>query len=138
MLPWRLSIQSTDCLQQCDICYRNEQTLTQKKNSIASYSSHASNSHAQELISCTMEEDITEHCSALVEIIEHAQSKDQRLTALKLIESWRGHGSVSNRAKHVPVTKFSETKRFYLMHFLRGYSKKSFILLHTQLSVTLG
>ena len=120
--------QPTDCLQQCDICYRNEQTLIQKRNSIASYSSHASNSHAQELISCTMEEDITEHCSALVEIIEHAQSKDQRLTALKLIESWRGHGSVSNRAKHVPVTKFSETKceKVVLRALLEGILKEEF------------
>ena len=58
--------QPTDCLQQCDICYENEQTLIQKRNSIASYPSHATNSHAQELISCTMEEDIN-----LLNIVVH-------------------------------------------------------------------
>ena len=63
-----------------------------------------------------------------MEIIKHAQSKDQRLTALKLIESWRGHGSVSNRAKHVPVMKFSETKceKVVLRALLEGILKEEF------------
>ena len=69
-----------DCNNSCDICQRLCGSSSSSDN-LASTRSGTSYT--------TVDEDVSGHCRSLVEIIEQAQQKQQRLTALKLVEAWK-------------------------------------------------
>ena len=68
-----------DCNKNCDIC----QKLCSASRSSDNLGTESDTSYI------TVDEDIGAHCRLLVEIIEQAQQKQQRLTALKLVDAWR-------------------------------------------------
>lgn len=94
---------SAECHQMCDRCYHKDSVHPPKMN-------------------------ITEHCLTLHKIIDHAFNMDEKLTMLKLIDSWYRKGKTTLRIKDVPVPLF---ERFYaeqMVAFLiiKGYLKEDF------------
>lgn len=71
-----------DCSNSCDICQRLN-GCSNKELKAGNAVTGVSNG----LIA--VDEDISTHCKLLVEIIEQAQQKQQRLTALKVVEIWK-------------------------------------------------
>jgi ATP-dependent DNA helicase Q1 len=70
-----------------------------------------------------VEEDITEHCKMLVDIVEGMQDKDKRLTALKVMEIWQ-----QKLKKLKPPSALSvEDRESILLHALvEGVLKEEF------------
>ena len=67
--------------------------------------------------------DVSQHAKNLVLIIEHNQAKDQRLTAAKLVDIWRGQqSSGSSRPSHVSPAKMSveQCERIVVTSLLQG------------------
>lgn len=94
---------TTECNKMCDRCLHKDLVNPPKMN-------------------------ITEHCLALYQIIEHATNMDEKLTMLKLIDSWYKKGKTSLRLKDIPAPTF---ERFYaeqMVAFLiiKGYLKEDF------------
>ena len=82
-----------DCQASCDVCVWKKQ-------------------HLQDSSSLNMEtstqQDVTEHCQALIELVEQAQMQDKRLTAQMLVDSWRGHGLY--KLSHISASNLSVTE----------------------------
>ena len=72
-----------DCNNKCDVCQR----LCSSSRSSDSLSAKSGARYI------TVDDDVSGHCQSLVEIIEQAQQKQQRLTALKLVEAWKKKAS---------------------------------------------
>ena len=131
---WRES----DCNSTCDICHEfgsvhPEGVASSSKQDtmlLSSVSKGDQPCKQQSVVSCQrfIEEDISEYTRALIELVEHAQENDKRLTAQKLLESWRGQGPVANRLSHIPTPKFSIAKceAILLQAILDGILKEEF------------
>ena len=100
-----------DCQAACDVC-------VWKKQNVPSTSKLSEGT--------TAEQDVTRHCQALIELIEHAQTKDKRLTSQMLMESWRGQGS--HKLAHISASKMSitECEALLLHSMLEGVLKEDF------------
>ena len=98
--------QPQDCEAACDIC---------KKFSGATAASEQ----------CVTEEDVSEYCRAMIEILEQANTKEQKLTALKLVEALqrrRGQG----RPSHIPSLSVEKCERILVHALLEGVLKEDF------------
>ena len=98
--------QPQDCEAACDIC---------KKFSGATAASEQ----------CVTEEDVSEYCRAMIEILEQANTKEQKLTALKLVEALqrrRGQG----RPSHIPSLSVEKCERILVHALLEGVLKEEF------------
>ena len=103
----------SDCKEACDVC-KWRATL------------QATPTTSNEPIASSVESDITEHCQGLIELIEHAQKKDKRLTAQMLIEGWRGQGA--HKLPHIsaPKTSIADCEAVLLRGILEGVFKEDF------------
>lgn len=113
-----------DCNNHCDICQRlngcSSTNYTAGKLESGSGSRYI-----------TIDENISGHCQLLVEIVEEAHHKQQRLTALKVIETWRKKLKTITRSKsnaHGERTYDSEAERErILLHaIVEGVLKEEF------------
>ena len=101
----------TDCQAACDVCvWKKQDGPSASKQSEATAS----------------KQDVTKHCQALIELIEHAQTQDKRLTSQMLMESWRGQGS--HKLAHISASKMSitECEALLLHSMLEGVLKEDF------------
>ena len=102
--------QPQDCEAACDIC---------KKFSGAT----PGQSSASE--QCVTEEDVSENCRAIIEILEQANTKEQKLTALKVVEALqrrKGQG----RPSHIPSLSVEKCERILIHALLEGVLKEDF------------
>lgn len=102
--------QSQDCETACDICKRI-------------FGATAGQSSASEM--CFAEEDISENCKAIIEILEQANIKEQKLTALKVVEALqrrKGQGQPS----HSPSLSVEKCERILVHALLEGVLKEDF------------
>ena len=109
-----------DCNNSCDICQRL---------CLCGSSSSSDNPAVESGTSyVTIDDDVSGHCRSLVEVIEQAQQKQQRLTALKLVEAWKK--KTNNTAINLPgETKCdTDTRReeIILHAILEGVLKEEF------------
>ncbi|XP_050409587.1 ATP-dependent DNA helicase Q1 [Patella vulgata] len=72
--------------------------------------------------------DITNHCKNVLAILKQASETDQRVTALKLVDSWFGKGQASLKVKDIKVTTISKEKADIIIGYmlLNGYLKEDF------------
>lgn len=92
----------SDCLKMCDNCIREPVNVKKK--------------------------DITKHCADLYKILDQAQEKEQRITALKLVEAWIGKGAPNLRVASVPVPSMSREmcERIITYLIIEGYFREDF------------
>ena len=112
---------SDDCNNHCDICQR----ITRCPESGASNCGDDN----LETHSSTVNDDVTAHCQSLVEVIEQAQLKQQRLTAPKVIEAWKKQQKKSSKSGSSEETKCdTDSKReLILLHaIVEGVLKEEF------------
>lgn len=66
--------------------------------------------------------DITEHAQDVVKIVELASSMDEKLTPLKVCETWMGRGAAKHR-KTIKITSLSrlEVESIIIHLLLHGY-----------------
>ena len=102
-----------DCKEACDVCAWRA-TL------------QATPTTSDRPIGSSVESDITEHCQGLIELIEHAQKKDKRLTAQMLIEGWRGQGAYKLPHVSAPKTSVVDCEAVLLRGVLEGVFKEDF------------
>ena len=116
----------SDCNSACDIC--EELSSGGVASSVSKGDQPCTSKQLN--VSCQrfIEEDISEYFRALIELLEHAQKNEKRLTAQKLLESWRGQGPVANRLSHIPTPKFSiaNCEAVLLRGILDGVLKEEF------------
>ena len=72
--------------------------------------------------------DVTKLCQNVITILEQAGSTDQRVTALKLIDSWYGKGQSSLRVKGLDLLCVSHEKaqRIVAHMLIEGFLKEDF------------
>ena len=104
-----------DCNNSCDICQR----LCGSSDNLATGSGTSY---------VAIDDDISSHCRSLVEIIEQAQQKQQRLTALKLVEAWKK--KTNTTAVNLPRETMCDTdtrrEEIILHAILEGVLKEEF------------
>lgn len=105
-----------DCNNSCDICQR----LLNSSDNLAARSGTSSY--------FAVDNDVSAHCQSLVEIIEQAQQKQQRLTALKLVEVWKKKTSNVSMALSGEAACDADTRReeIILHAVLEGVLKEEF------------
>lgn len=105
-----------DCKNSCDIC----QKLFGSSDNLAAGSGTSSY--------ITVDDDVSGHCRSLVEIIEQAQQKQQRLTALKLVEVWKKKTSNVSMTLSGEAACDADTRReeIILHAVLEGVLKEEF------------
>ena len=102
--------QPHDCETACDVCKRI-------------FGVTAGQSSASEM--CFAEEDVSENCKAIIEILEQANIKEQKLTALKVVEALqrrRGQGQPSC----IPSLSVEKYERILVHALLEGVLKEDF------------
>lgn len=102
--------QPQDCEAACDIC---------KQFSGAT----PGQSSASE--QCVTEEDVSEHCRAMIEILEQAITKEQKLTALKVVEALQKRRGQS-RPSHILSLSVEKCERILIHALLEGVLKEDF------------
>ena len=98
-----------DCQNACDICKRR------------SDASGATMQVCSGEVLGVRQEDVSDCCKAMIGIIENAQAKEQRLTALKLVEALRGQ----SRSTHAQRT-VEKCERILIHALLEGVLKEEF------------
>ena len=83
----------SDCNGSCDICSTSPNATTTRAgtHSVQSTSRRDPSIHLQKLF----DQDITNDCKTLVDIVEEGKHKDKRLTALKVADGWPKKQSLS-------------------------------------------
>ena len=76
----------------------------------------------------TTKKDVAPFCEDLLALLAHAKRKDQRMTALKLLDAWMGKGSpalrlATTRAHNLPR---GDCERVIVELLLRGCLKEDF------------
>ena len=104
--------QPQDCNASCDICERFTE------------SSRPCSTSEQFVTS----EDVSECCRALIEIVEQAQAKEKRLTALKVVDALQGGRKRRSSSSHSQVQSSSGEKceRILVHALLEGVLKEEF------------
>lgn len=80
------------------------------------------------LFSGSEKRDVTRHCQNVMKILDLAKSTEQRLTALKLLETWMGKGVQTLRIKGAEAPSIAREKleRIIAHMLLEGYIEESF------------
>lgn len=107
-----------DCNNACDVCQRLSGSSTSSDNLAAG----AGTSYV------ALDDDVSGHCQSLVETIEQAQQKQQRLTALKLVEAWKKKTSNASMTLSGEAACDADTRReeIILHAILEGVLKEEF------------
>ncbi|XP_041365340.1 ATP-dependent DNA helicase Q1-like [Gigantopelta aegis] len=94
---------ASDCNNMCDHCDVSSKKTTEKR-------------------------DVTSLCQNVIKILEQAGSTDQRVTAIKLIDSWYGKGHSSLKVKGLDPLSVSRDKaeRILVHMLLEGHLKEDF------------
>lgn len=74
---------------------------------------------------CVTVEDVSEHCRAMIEILEQASTKEQKLTALKVVEALQRRRGQS-RSSHIPSLSVEKCERILVHALLEGVLKEDF------------
>ena len=113
---------SEDCPLACDVCQKLNWCC---QNDIPDMQPSTS----QKTTKCyTIEKsDISVQCKDLVIIVEHHKALEQRVTATKLVDVWRGQGS-STRSSHLPhcTTSADQCERVLVTAILQRVLKEEF------------
>ena len=119
-----------DCSSGCDIC---QGLSSQCSNTdVSNCTDTKSETGGSRTMSCrppSIDEDVSVHCQSLVEVVEQAQLKQQRLTAPKVIEAWKKKQKKTAKSEpDVETTCDSDGKReLILLHsILEGVLKEEF------------
>lgn len=104
-----------DCKATCDICTRLPSATTESQQC----------STSEQFVTS---EDVSECCRALIEIVEQAQAKEKRLTALKVVDALQGRRAGHSSSSRVPVQSYSSEKceRVLVHALLEGVLKEEF------------
>ncbi len=114
----------SDCNASCDIC-RLHPMKTTGGESVGEASASFISTRDKRLGSyICVEEDITEHCQALVDIVESSvRGKEKRLTALKVVEIWQGK---LKKSKPPSTLTLEDCEAILLQAILEGVLKEDF------------
>ncbi|KAK3583264.1 hypothetical protein CHS0354_011151 [Potamilus streckersoni] len=76
----------------------------------------------------TQNKDVTKYCQDVLTVLDHAKRLDQRLTAIKVLESWMQKGPVNMRVKGVeaPSSNILTLERILAYMLIQGYIKEDF------------
>jgi len=104
-----------DCTATCDICTRLPSATNESQQC----------STSEQFVTS---EDVSECCRALIEIVEQAQAKEKRLTALKVVDALQGRRAGHSSSSRVPVQSYSSEKceRVLVHALLEGVLKEEF------------
>lgn len=105
-----------DCNNNCDICQRLCGSSSSSDNVAAGSGTRY----------ITVDDDVSGHCRSLVEIIEQAQQKQQRLTALKLVEAWKKKTSNISVPGEAVCDTDTRREEIILHAILEGVLKEEF------------
>ncbi len=74
------------------------------------------------------QKDVTKDCRGLIALLKHAKSRDQRVTALKLLDAWFGKAGPVLRISSVspPSVSRQEGERWLVHFLLQGYLQEDF------------
>ena len=100
--------QPQDCHTSCDVCKRLIREVPGKEDTES-----------------IQKEDISECCKALIRVIEQAQSKQNRLTALKVVDAWKGQQG-SSSLKALPRIPVERCEKILISALLDGVLKEEF------------
>ena len=102
--------QPQDCETACDVCKRI-------------FGVTAGQSSASEM--CFAEEDVSENCKAIIGILEQANIKEQKLTALKVVEALQRRRE-QGQPSRVPSLSVEKCERILVHALLEGVLKEDF------------